>query len=70
VSLHGIDLGRLARRTPEAVRTTGERLCDLCRAGTLRPAVGAQFPLAEASRAHALIEEGGHAGSVVLTTAG
>jgi len=34
--------------------------------GAVRPVVGAEFPLAEAAAAHALIEERRHTGKVVL----
>ena len=34
--------------------------------GRLLPHIGAQFPLAEAARAHALMESGGHRGKIVL----
>jgi NADPH2:quinone reductase len=35
--------------------------------GTLNPVIGAEVPLAEASRAHVEVMEGGHHGKVVLT---
>jgi putative PIG3 family NAD(P)H quinone oxidoreductase len=37
-------------------------------AGKVHPPVDATFPLAEAARAHAHLESGGHVGKVVLTT--
>jgi len=36
-------------------------------AGTITPVVAERIPLAEAARAHQLLEHGGHAGKVVLT---
>jgi NADPH2:quinone reductase len=69
LSLHGLDLGRLARLAPHALRAAGERLCDRASAGALSPVVGARFALEDAGAAHALIERGGHAGKVVLETA-
>jgi NADPH:quinone reductase-like Zn-dependent oxidoreductase len=34
--------------------------------GTVRPVVHATFPLAEAARAHRVLEDGGHVGKLVL----
>lgn len=41
---------------------------DWLAAGKLHPVIAAQFPLHEGARAHTLLERGGHAGKVVLTT--
>ena len=41
-------------------------LLDYVAAGKIRPIVADRIPLAEASRAHELLEHGGHAGKVVL----
>jgi NADPH:quinone reductase-like Zn-dependent oxidoreductase len=41
-------------------------LLGLLAAGDLRPVVADRIPLAEAPRAHALLDRGGHAGKVVL----
>jgi NADPH:quinone reductase-like Zn-dependent oxidoreductase len=47
-------------------RKTLAELLDLLAAGELEPLVAARFPLAEAARAHELLERGGYAGKVVL----
>lgn len=43
-------------------------LFDWLAAGKLKPVVAERIPLAEAARAHALLERGGYAGKVVLIT--
>ena len=43
-------------------------LLNLLAAGTIQPVVAEHFPLAEAARAHELLERGGHGGKVVLVT--
>lgn len=43
-------------------------LLDQLAAGQIKPMVAARFPLAEAWRAHALLERGGYTGKVVLVT--
>jgi NADPH:quinone reductase-like Zn-dependent oxidoreductase len=48
-------------------RETLAELLDLLAAGQLKPAVAERIPLAEAARAHELMERGGYAGKVVLT---
>jgi len=45
----------------------GEKVWPLIEAGAIRPAIHATFPLADAARAHALMESGGHIGKIVLT---
>jgi NADPH:quinone reductase len=51
---------------PEVVREAiGDVVC-LWEEGAVRPVVGAEFPLAEAPAAHALIEDRRHIGKVVL----
>jgi NADPH:quinone reductase-like Zn-dependent oxidoreductase len=47
-------------------RETLAKLLDLLAAGKIKPVVAAHIPLAEAARAHELLERGGHAGKVVL----
>ena len=47
-------------------RRTLEELLDHLAAGKIHPIVAARIPLAEASKAHELIERGGYAGKVVL----
>ncbi len=47
-------------------RQTLAELLDLLAAGKINPIVAARIPLAEAARAHELLERGGYAGKVVL----
>ncbi len=49
-------------------RETLTELLDLLAAGRIKPVVAERIPLAEAARAHKLLERGGHAGKVVLVT--
>jgi NADPH:quinone reductase-like Zn-dependent oxidoreductase len=49
-------------------RKTLAELLDLLAAGKLKPVVAARIPLAEAARAHELLERGKYAGKVVLVT--
>ncbi len=44
-----------------------ERVWPLLESGAVRPLVHATFPLAEAARAHALMESSEHIGKIVLT---
>jgi len=47
-------------------RETLTELLDLLAAGRIKPVVAKRIPLAEAARAHELLERGGYAGKVVL----
>jgi NADPH:quinone reductase-like Zn-dependent oxidoreductase len=58
------DLGK----EPAWYRSTLAELLDLLAAGQIQPVVAARIPLAEAARAHELLERGGYAGKVVLVT--
>jgi NADPH2:quinone reductase len=49
-------------------RETLAELLDLLAADKIKPIVAERIPLAEAARAHELLERGGHAGKVVLVT--
>lgn len=49
-------------------RETLAELLDLLSTGEIKPVVAARIPLAEAARAHELLERGGYAGKVVLVT--
>ncbi|MEJ2561572.1 MAG: zinc-binding dehydrogenase [Anaerolineales bacterium] len=51
-------------------RQTLTDLLDLLVAGKIKPLIAARIPLAEAARAHELLERGGYAGKVVLVTGG
>lgn len=50
------------------VRQTLTELLELRSRGDLHPVIAARIPLLEASKAHELLERGGYAGKVVLTT--
>ena len=49
-------------------RETLAELLDLLAAGKIKPVVAERIPLAEAARAHELLERGGYAGKVVLVS--
>jgi NADPH:quinone reductase-like Zn-dependent oxidoreductase len=49
-------------------RETLAELFDLLESGKIKPVVADRIPLAEAARAHELLEHGGYAGKVVLVT--
>lgn len=66
VGVQGVYLGRLQRLAPDIVAAATEELLDLWRAGSIRPVVGAEFPLAEVEDAHALVESRRSVGKVVL----
>lgn len=55
-----------ARRDPVRLREDLTGLVDLLAAGEIQPCVAARVPLAEAARAHAVLEERGAQGKVVL----
>ena len=66
VGVLGFYLGRLMRHRPELVADAVAEIVGLWEAGSVRPLVGATFPLAQASEAHRLIEERRSVGKVVL----
>ena len=66
VGVQGLYLGRLMKHDPQFVRGCAEELLGMWARGEIEPAVGATFPLADASGAHALIEARKHVGKVVL----
>jgi len=66
VGVQGLFLGRLMKHDPQFVRGCADELLELWAKGEIEPAVGATFPLADASGAHALIESRKHVGKVVL----
>ena len=49
-------------------RRTLTELLDLLANGELKPLVAERIPLAEAARAHEVLERGGYAGKIVLVT--
>jgi NADPH:quinone reductase-like Zn-dependent oxidoreductase len=62
------DLGTFSAAHSEWYRETLSELLDSLAAGRIKPVVAERIPLAEAARAHELLERGGHAGKVVLVT--
>jgi NADPH:quinone reductase-like Zn-dependent oxidoreductase len=61
------DLSRVAKNDNAWYRETLAKLFASAAAGELKPVVAERIPLAEAARAHELLEHGGYAGKVVLT---
>jgi NADPH2:quinone reductase len=66
LSLQGFYLGRLMKLRPEVVQEATREVVSLWEAGTVKPVVGATFPLDRAPDAHRLIEERRSVGKVVL----
>jgi NADPH2:quinone reductase len=66
VGVQGVYIGRLLRHAPDVIAAATRELLELWRAGTIRPLVGAEFPLAEVEQAHALVESRRSVGKVVL----
>jgi NADPH:quinone reductase-like Zn-dependent oxidoreductase len=78
-----LDLGKLLRkralvhattlraRPPEEkaeiVAGVREHVWPLLESGRVRPVIDRRFPMAEAARAHELLEESGHVGKILLT---
>ncbi|WP_327677681.1 quinone oxidoreductase family protein [Kitasatospora sp. NBC_00458] len=65
-SMIGFQMRAVALGKPDLYARWLRELWQLRDAGTLRPAVHAEIPLAEAARAHALIEQRRNLGKVVL----
>lgn len=61
-------LDKYAEAHPGWYRTTLTELLDHLAAKRLEPVIAQRLPLAEAAKAHELLERGGHTGKVVLTT--
>ena len=53
----------------EIARDLKARIWPLLESGRIKPVIHATFPLAEAAKAHALMESGAHIGKIVLTVA-
>jgi NADPH:quinone reductase-like Zn-dependent oxidoreductase len=62
------DLSEFAPAHIDWYRETLTELLDLLAVGSINPVVAERIPLAEAARAHGLLEQGGYAGKVVLVT--
>jgi NADPH:quinone reductase-like Zn-dependent oxidoreductase len=60
------DLAKVARTDNAWYRATLAELLDAGASGKLSPVIAERIPLAEAARAHRLLEQGGHTGKVVL----
>lgn len=61
-------LGEFADANPEWYRGTLTELLAHVAAGSIKPVIAERIPLAEAGRAHELLERSGHSGKVVLVT--
>ncbi len=66
VGVQGFYLGRLMGFEPKLVQEQARELIALWRRGSIRPVVGAEYPLAEAQAAHELIASRRSTGKVVL----
>jgi NADPH2:quinone reductase len=66
VGVQGVYIGRLLRHAPEVIATCTRELLELWSAGSIRPHVGTELPLAEVEEAHALVESRRSVGKVVL----
>jgi NADPH2:quinone reductase len=66
VGVQGVYIGRLLRHAPDVVAAATGELLELWSAHTIRPVVGAEFPLAEVEQAHELVESRRSVGKVVL----
>ena len=66
IGVQGVYIGRLLRHAPDVVAAATGELLELWRAGTIRPVVGAELPLADVEQAHQLIESRRSVGKVVL----
>jgi NADPH2:quinone reductase len=66
ISVAGFYLGRLLRLAPELVGSAVGELLVLWQTGAFRPLVGAELPLDDVERAHALLESRESVGKVVL----
>ncbi len=66
VGIQGVYLGRLLRHAPDVVAACTRELLELWGNGTIKPLVGAEFPLADVEKAHELVESRRSVGKVVL----
>ena len=66
VGVQGVYLGRLLRHAPDVVAACTRELLELWGRGAIKPLVGAEFPLSEVEKAHALVESRRSVGKVVL----
>ncbi len=61
--------GTYAKKHPDWYRRTLRELLELVATGDLTPVIAERVPLAEATRAHQILETGHHNGKIVLVTA-
>ena len=66
VGVQGVYIGRLLRHAPDVITAATGELLELWRAGTIRPHIGAEFPLTAVEEAHELVESRRSVGKVVL----
>jgi NADPH2:quinone reductase len=66
VGVQGVYIGRLLRHAPEVIAAATKELLELWTSGSIRPVVGAEFPLEEVEAAHELVESRRSVGKVVL----
>lgn len=66
VGVQGVYIGRLLRHAPDVIAAATRELLELWRDGSIRPVVGAEFPLADVEAAHELVESRRSVGKVVL----
>jgi len=66
IEVVGAGWGAYVLSKPQLSREIGKKLDGMIAAGTVRPIVGARFPLERAAEAMRLIEERGALGKVVL----
>lgn len=67
-TITGLTMARFANTNRELYDRHGRELWNLALSGRLRPAVHAAIPLAEAARAHEIIEARANLGKIVLIT--
>ncbi|WP_433711548.1 quinone oxidoreductase family protein [Nocardia sp. CA-084685] len=65
-SVIGFQMGRIARNSPDLYEHWRQELWQYFASGLLHPAVHAEFPLADAAEAHAVIENRSNLGKVIL----
>ncbi|MFI6363108.1 zinc-binding alcohol dehydrogenase family protein [Nocardia sp. NPDC050630] len=65
-SVIGFQMARIARNSPDRYEHWRQELWQYFASGLLHPAVHAEFPLADAAEAHAVIENRSNLGKVIL----
>lgn len=62
----GLSMGQIARNRPELVHSWRRRLWDFLAAGQVRPAIAAELPLEDASKAYRLLADRKNLGKLAL----